>query len=45
MEFTNFLFSRTQEVIKDASPEDYNNEELYQVMEKIYYVVSSYTSK
>ena len=27
-------------MIKDASPEDYNNEELYHVMEKIYYVVS-----
>lgn len=34
------LFYRTQEIIKDASPEDYNNEELYQVMEKFYFVVS-----
>lgn len=28
------------EVVRDATPKDYNNEELYQSMEKIYYVVS-----
>ena len=33
------------EVVRDATPKDYNNEELYLSMEKIYYVVrmSTYT--
>ena len=28
------------EVVRDATPKDYSNEELYQSMEKIYYMVS-----
>ena len=32
---------RTQEVIRDASPTDYDNAQLYQEMEKIYFVVSN----
>lgn len=28
------------EVVRDATPKDYSNEELYQSMEKIYYTVS-----
>lgn len=34
------LSTRTQEITKDASPADYGNEELYQEMEKVYFVVS-----
>ena len=34
-----FLMCRAVKVKKEATPEDYNNEELYMEMDKIYFTV------